>query len=1492
MSEAIPPPPPASPEPAADGAPAAKPPKRKRRLFRWLRRGLLALLLLLVGLVAFVVWLPLETLTHKLVLPKIRQTLGFDDIHAGGVDFNLLEGLEIRDLRVGPPPGFKHDLMTLKTVRVKYDLTGITEGVIRIEEVLVESPAVFLEVVDGKSNVEALLEMLPPSEPPPEEEKGPLELPDLRVEIARVALTGFQAGFADGNQSLSLGKLDVALSGTITQAATNLKVEVDFRGAEKNQPNIQVAQRLPDALAAAVEFDLDVDIDITAGKNLADPKAKVKTGVVVATHRLEGPLAVPPVRFELDLAAGADLGAGTAALEGLAVRLNGESLLRVRARAEDFDNPAIDATIEEARLPLAVLVPFINAVLPEGNKLELTGALGVENLALRGKLDQLAAGALPDLSGRVFILDLGLDVETHAPTEPVAVGPLRFVAPPPPPPEGEAPPVPPLPVPGAPIEVPLPALVARVGPIDAGIDFKITPGAQAMDYPALLAALRDGGDPVVKAGGEIRIARVEGFGALVQNLGLKLGAAASLDGQIPTAGAVTLDVELESAEADPMKAYAKGLVVKVTGASALVNNQPDQVAATFSLDLAEAGARAMGASARKLAVNLTTDAQMVGGLPANVRTALDVDLAAAHYTVPGMGPFNVSFGTRVTAQGDPIAQDLDVALERFAVDVNDLIKVRASAKAESLGRESLSFDFDLAPIDLRALTALPPVQKAMPPGMSVRGRVATSFKLRGKLPPMEQMTSFSPGAAFWLPVNLELTQRLENISVVDKKAKLEVNDFDGTLQLRGPLRDLRFAALGKGLRIKHVQADDLRLEGVEIPLDARITTRSVSLETGVRLASAKKKGLGLDTADFEAMVRTSAQLPLPRVIGKQRFDLEGAELGVDVALGRTRMTSGDMKIELGAPRGGKALRQHIALVYDPKRAPSTDEADAGATYPIAFTTRTELDHLGIKAKRLEVSDLAFEETVHVGGVRLDGLSLANPIPKSKPRWIRVTGGIRPLDGRALKLKVGGTPLVGDIADNTFENDIIVSLPRLRYPPLDKEVSAEVAFVEVAKLDFRNGSHGLRARLDGRVGRFNFPGTRIPQIDLHAFAGLELPEADKKAAGRAMIASGSAETNDRMAVRMAGRMGLEVDIRNAGEVMEIAGALVGNNAHIWLEQHGQDPSLPDGTRVFTKQDIHVRDLDMRIPVVQRADLRFVDDLLANPDRYVAALMRNPSVARAASRQVLAEERSPIYDEMLAYRRDAAGLRIDGIAIDKTLRYVKAGEEIDKVTVPTRVDDLRMDAGYEDWVFAVDQLGLRVLDGDIAARLAVQLKSLQPVDVDVVFRGQAGGLNLARLGSSRKTLSSKTEISMMSQIDFALGDRELNGFVHVSRLSLAQLDAVLKAADPARRNEQIQKQRATINNFFVRDWLDPSVRYVDMQLKHSNLDFKTKFGAVWGARQLLNGIMEGAKVENLDIRPILDNVVENAAAKPSELPPIGEPPEPDIVPPPAIAQEGPQ
>ena len=308
-----------------------------------------------------------------------------------------------------------------------------------------------------------------------------------------------------------------------------------------------------------------------------------------------------------------------------------------------------------------------------------------------------------------------------------------------------------------------------------------------------------------------------------------------------------------------------------------------------------------------------------------------------------------------------------------------------------------------------------------------------------------------------------------------------------------------------------------------------------------------------------------------------------------------------------------------------------------------------------------------------------------------------------------------------------------------------------------------------------------------------------------------------------------------------------------------------------------QNVHLKNLTMHAPMVQRLNLDYLAAMAADKNR-ARAFYQDVTKLWPSAQDIFAVAQSPLHHSAQSYSSSPANLTIDGIDIDKEVSYVKGGRVLEKANSPLVIDRVALNMGYENWVFDMERLYIQMMGGDIGGRVALQLKALAPPDLNLLMKMQIGGINLAALNPRRdvkKKYSAATEVKVDTDLAFGWKNRDVDGAIKVSKLSLRQLDELLKFSDPGGRNQQIQDQRTLFKRV---SFLNPSVKYVNLEFEYANMDLETKLDAIPGVRGALNAYLDGIKVEGLDAR----QVVENFIAELNFIPPVREPPEIGLAP----------
>ena len=350
-------------------------------------------------------------------------------------------------------------------------------------------------------------------------------------------------------------------------------------------------------------------------------------------------------------------------------------------------------------------------------------------------------------------------------------------------------------------------------------------------------------------------------------------------------------------------------------------------------------------------------------------------------------------------------------------------------------------------------------------------------------------------------------------------------NLDGAIHLYGtPSHITLESPADERLGIERIAKDDLELavNGVKLPLKLTFkpleSVSTLDLKTGVTVQKIRAGQAGAIVEGLAVTVDQSPRVTCASSLERTAFRHRGIDVGLEFGLEAVRLAQEGLTLDIRNPEKGaagtrtKIVRERVRFSYDPARRAD----DQGVVYPISLQSFTKLGNLAIEEQQLDLRNFVSEEKIEIAGLWLKGLSLDNPVPTSKPRWIKITGGFRPNDdpdakGSEKKRRLWISKpdaLDRPISDSRFDMEILVSIPRLRYPPVDKDIFADVAFVEIRNLEFHNRSHGPKLTFKGRTGRIVYPGTTLPESDMQLFAGIELPPVTEKQDAAHIIAMGS------------------------------------------------------------------------------------------------------------------------------------------------------------------------------------------------------------------------------------------------------------------------------------------------------------------------------------------------------------------------------------------------
>jgi hypothetical protein len=392
----------------ASPTPTAAPRRRRRGLWplRLLLRLLFAVAVLAVVLVAatvcFALFPPTELL-RRAALPIAQRLLHHDNLHIGRLILHPLDGVELRDVWLGPPAGYAKPLFTVQRIVVRYDLSRIGKGEIHVRAVQVERPLVRVEARRGKLNWLAFLEGLPKSEPTPKKESEPS---DLRIWVDRVSVIGFAASFDDGRRRAVLDSLHIALCGLYSRGRSHFDVALRFEGPLADRPSLALLQRGAQALGGRFNTRLAIDVAVD---QVQTPRATLALDLDVASTELRSPWHVDPVHLATRIRARADLPAERAELQQLAVSFNGTELVRLSAALDGLTTPRqVELLLQQLHLPLTRLAPYARAFV---KGIDFGGDVKVRELRVAGPVAALKEKQLPKLEGTLELQEIWATME-------------------------------------------------------------------------------------------------------------------------------------------------------------------------------------------------------------------------------------------------------------------------------------------------------------------------------------------------------------------------------------------------------------------------------------------------------------------------------------------------------------------------------------------------------------------------------------------------------------------------------------------------------------------------------------------------------------------------------------------------------------------------------------------------------------------------------------------------------------------------------------------------------------------------------------------------------------------------------------------------------------------------------------------------------------------------------------------------------------------------
>ena len=196
-------------------------------MFKWIKRVvLLVVVLLIVGGAAL--YFALGGIIRSQVEQQSSKSLNLATT-LGSASVGILGGdLSLKDYSIASPPGFSaKPMLELGGLDVKVSYGQLRSTPVRIQSITIDRPKMLLEQKDGKFNIKAMTENLPPgkpSEPTAEGEKMKLIIDSIMIKEPEVALRPGIPGLPD-EIPIKLGTYEMKNVGNADGAETGVAVK-------------------------------------------------------------------------------------------------------------------------------------------------------------------------------------------------------------------------------------------------------------------------------------------------------------------------------------------------------------------------------------------------------------------------------------------------------------------------------------------------------------------------------------------------------------------------------------------------------------------------------------------------------------------------------------------------------------------------------------------------------------------------------------------------------------------------------------------------------------------------------------------------------------------------------------------------------------------------------------------------------------------------------------------------------------------------------------------------------------------------------------------------------------------------------------------------------------------------------------------------------------------------------------------------------------------
>ncbi len=278
--------------------------KKRGRWWLWI---LTSVLLILVA-----TWFVITSsaFVRAVVLPRLSAATGCD-LTVEDISLSPFSQVTLRRLRLSPPGS--ETLLTVESVRVRYDGLGFLRGSIRIHEVSIEAPVLtVVETADGKSNLDRLLSSLDSgAKTPGNAASVPPKIDVANISIRNATLRKTRPAGLAGSQVLELSSLNVALDHLKNGGSGRLTIDGLGRFVQPIDDNVEAR------LAGGLDLTVGEDFQPRIVNGSFSNRINVARGAFRSFGGLEAVMA-------------SDLTPTEIRSLGISFRQNGEDLGRIR----------------------------------------------------------------------------------------------------------------------------------------------------------------------------------------------------------------------------------------------------------------------------------------------------------------------------------------------------------------------------------------------------------------------------------------------------------------------------------------------------------------------------------------------------------------------------------------------------------------------------------------------------------------------------------------------------------------------------------------------------------------------------------------------------------------------------------------------------------------------------------------------------------------------------------------------------------------------------------------------------------------------------------------------------------------------------------------------------------------------------------------------------------------------------------------------------------